>query len=138
MSETNASTPADDGAEDRGAGTYRAVKAIRRHLTGGAVLRFNPSDGGFILEASTGAELARASRTSELAAILDALAGKAPRKGRVILCIGQLLPAAARVRFTGESLNALVKTAVAAEVARRSAAFDAELADLDGAEVARA
>lgn len=130
---TAPASPPDDRVPDLAHGTWRAATALRPLLAGGAVLRIDPDNGGFILEASSGAELARASRTSELAALLDGIAGKVKPKGRVILSIGKLLPDVARVRFAGESLNALVRVAVAAEVARRTAAFDAEGDDLDAA-----
>lgn len=115
-----------------GPGTWRATAHLKQHLAGGgAVLRYEGTHGVFVLEGRDGAELARATKTSELAGLLDGLAGKVPRKARVILSIGKLMPEVARVRFAGESLGQMVKVAVEREVARRRAELEADCAALD-------
>lgn len=124
-------------------GTWRCASYLKEMIRGGAVLRIDSDRGGFILEAADGRELARAARTSDLAYLLDGLAGKVRPKGRVIVSIGKLAPRVAQVRLAGESLGAMVKAAVEREIARRTAEFDAECAaldaaDLGGAEVAHA
>lgn len=115
-------------------GAWRSASYLKEMVRDGAVLRVAPHGEGFILEAPSGAELARASRTSELALLLDGLAGKKRPKGRVILAIGKLAPRLAAVRFVGESLNAMTVKALTAEVERREREFTAELATLDAGE----
>lgn len=115
-------------------GAWRSASYLKEMVRGGAVLRVLPEDQGMILEAPSGAELARASKTSELAALLDGLAGKQRRKGKVILSIGKLAPRVARVRFVGESLNAMVCNALTAEVERREREINGEMAALDAGE----
>lgn len=108
-------------------GAYRAANRLKPLLRQGAVLRVLPEGGGFVLQASSGAELARATRTCELALLLDGMGSKnRPKGGKVVVALGRLAPQIATVRFQGETLGRFVQTAMDAEVARRCAAFDAE------------